>query len=45
MKEEKLPMEDNEIIQRELRKSIKQLVARAKNNIIKRNFLEVLFNL
>ncbi|MFV8339147.1 hypothetical protein ACNQGL_07735 [Flavobacterium sp. LB3P21] len=45
MKEEKLPMEDNEIIQKELRIAIKQLVARAKNNIRKRNFLEVLFNL
>lgn len=45
MKEEKLPMEDIEIIQKELRKSIKQLVARANNNIRKRNFLETLFNL
>lgn len=45
MKEENTPMEDNEIIQKELRKAIKKLVARAKYNIRKRNFLEILFNL
>lgn len=45
MKQEIPLMEDNEIIQKELRIAIKQLVARAKNNIRKRNFLEILFNL